>query len=953
MAPSVFISSTSEDLKKHRQQAARAARALGFRPLMMEDFAADGSDRSLGACLKKVEEADVVVAIVGHKYGWVPESDDSRSITWRECAHAWDVTKKEVLGFIVAPNADWPTTDFENYRLVTERRKPGIVDEVERNETQLEVFKKKLREKFCSFFTDDQDLRALVIAALSEWQNRHPQSAPLMAPGDQEGYLFALLSDTSQIRVTKLKTKRAEPYFFGIDEIYIPLTTTVGRERWLEQRRTALERELAHPRVVIIGEPGAGKSTFLKRITFELCRNILDLNPKEVAPFLPAGDKRFPMLVRVADLATILAADRSPHPLDSPDWLPYFLGLQSTIYRWGVDESFFRRKLEAGGCLVMVDGLDEAPDRLLRERVSRIFERATLAYKHNHFLVTTRPQYYEGDAVLKDFTNARIGELEVAEIKAFFAHFAEALALPTNEALRFQEALESALATRSEIAEIARNPVMLTALAVLQHNDQRLPEYRVELYESILGWLASAREVKDGRPAAERCLEYLRKLALAMQYAPKGRLVQINRREAAELAAKQFGGTIEENWRLLERETQDSGIIVAVGEDLKFWHLSFQEYLAAREIASLSDEQQFTTVVKNDRLYDPQWREMMRLLGGVLRQQGIQKVEGLVGSILDELDKKPEQRVQGAALLSGMLSDLKGMGYEPPNPKYGQAVKAVMGIFEVGTAEGIGIKTRIELAELLGQGGDPRLDQDNWVAIPPGAFWMGSQTEIDHKNYDPAADSIESPVHQVRLAAFKVGKYPVTVQEFGRFLKKDGYDNQEYWSAGEFGRFKEPHNWREQQLFLNRPVVGVSWYEACAYCAWKGGRLPTEAEWERVGRGADNLRFPWGEGPPLSPDRSNFGENVGSPTPVGIYLGGQTLEGVCDVLGNVWEWCSDWFEEYTNEMRVNPSGPLSGHSKILRGGSWVDDPGFVRVSYRLILEPSNRFSGIGFRCAMT
>ena len=136
-APIVFISSTSEDLKDYRQAAAKAARGLGFFPLMMEDFPANGRGPSLDECRREVEKAEVVIAIVAHRYGWVPNDrgePDAKSITWLECEHAWNATGKEVLGFVVDPNAEWRLDQLESYRLVKERADPNIAKLVERNE---------------------------------------------------------------------------------------------------------------------------------------------------------------------------------------------------------------------------------------------------------------------------------------------------------------------------------------------------------------------------------------------------------------------------------------------------------------------------------------------------------------------------------------------------------------------------------------------------------------------------------------------------------------------------------------------------------------------------------------------------------------------------------------------------------------------------------------------------
>ena len=964
--PVVFISSTGEDLKEHRQQAAKAALASGFATRMMEYFPASGAKPSLPACRDMVAEAEVVVVIVAHRYGWVPDDPsnaDAKSITWLECEHAWNVTKKEVLAFVVDPDFDWPATLREDYRLVKERDQPNIQEEVTRNEENIEKFKRLLGQSFRGKFTDATSLRALVSEALADWRRRHPTIAT-DAPGDPDIYLKYLEDDTRQIRITGLTSRRAEPYFFGIDEIYIPLNTLARRDPTrdkaaglAEQRREVLEHTLSR-RCVVSGEPGSGKSTFLRRVAFELCRNLRETRPAEAPPFLAADDKRFPILIRTADLARLLNADSSPMAPDAPDWIPYFLGRRSEEFHWGLDAAFFRRKLGEGNCLVMVDGLDEAPDQALRARISRLFEKATQSFSKCDFLVSTRPQSYAGDSVLASFPQVRIEELKPPEIRAFFDHFARGLALNDKESKEFKTGLETALASRFEIREMGRNPVMLTALAVLQHNDQRLPEYRVELFGSILGWLAAARKEKPGRPAAEKCLEYMRKLALSMQAAPGGRLVQVNKRTAAELSAKVFGGTVEANEKLLESETQDSGIISAVGNDVKFWHLSFQEYLAAREIAGLNETQLIEAVVTSGMLYHPEWREVMRLLGGVLRVQGESRIEWLFQAILDQLPDRPAlaERTRCAALLGNMMRDLSGMGYTPKTPDYERTVQAVMRIFDAGEEEKIDIKTRIEAADALGQAGDPRLEE-NWVRVPAGTFRMGAQKQdSEGENYDALARDNESPPHEVTLQEFRIGRFPVTVQEFAKFIDGDGYQTPKHWKEG-FGQFTEPEDWERQKQHPNRPVVNVSWYEASAYCSWNGSRLPTEAEWERAARGTDGRKYPWGNEPPneelANSADENGNPNIGHPTPVGLYPRGATPEGIQDLAGNAVEWCSDWRGEdyYAKSPTENPPGPEKGEWRVLRGGSYDFYPQGLRASVRVGSHPGLRVALLGFRCA--
>jgi formylglycine-generating enzyme required for sulfatase activity len=254
---------------------------------------------------------------------------------------------------------------------------------------------------------------------------------------------------------------------------------------------------------------------------------------------------------------------------------------------------------------------------------------------------------------------------------------------------------------------------------------------------------------------------------------------------------------------------------------------------------------------------------------------------------------------------------------------------------------------------------------ENRIEIPSGLFLMGAQKE-DPKapNYDAEAYADESPVHPVFLSAYLIGRYPVTVAEYLRFVEDGGYKEESYWKEGGFGKWKEPGSWEEQFAIPTGPVVMVSWYEASAYAAWMtarravaGCRLPTEAEWERASRGLTGRKYPWGEDPP-NEKLANFAPdgkpNVGHPTPVGEYPLGDTPEGVSDMAGNVWEWCSDVFDEgyYGKSPKKDPKGPAriaKDGSCVLRGGSWLSQSGYLRSAYRIDFLPEYRYYFIGFR----
>lgn len=216
------------------------------------------------------------------------------------------------------------------------------------------------------------------------------------------------------------------------------------------------------------------------------------------------------------------------------------------------------------------------------------------------------------------------------------------------------------------------------------------------------------------------------------------------------------------------------------------------------------------------------------------------------------------------------------------------------------------------------------------VKVPAGEFLMGNK------------ETERSPLeHRVDLSEFLIDKTGVTWAQFKKFAEATGIPlppHEPYWGTHD-----------------DHPAVFVTWEEARAYCSWAGGRLPTEAEREKAARGTDGRKYPWGNEEP-DPRRGVFRRTWGyiATDPVGTHPDGVSPYGAHDLGGNVWEWCSDWYDDgyYAVSPARDPKGPASGHTHVVRGGSWDSRPTVLSCSCRNWGHLGYREGDFGFRCAM-
>ncbi len=276
-------------------------------------------------------------------------------------------------------------------------------------------------------------------------------------------------------------------------------------------------------------------------------------------------------------------------------------------------------------------------------------------------------------------------------------------------------------------------------------------------------------------------------------------------------------------------------------------------------------------------------------------------------------------------------------------------------------------------APLLGPGhrlpaGRPELAGTS-VLVPGGEFVLG----VDAAD-EPFALDNERPAHRVEVAAFRIGRVPVTNAEWRAFIDDGGYRQPRWWTERGWSHrvragLTAPQFWspdhssrtrfgHTEDLPDDEPVQHVSYFEAQAYANWAGARLPTEIEWEKAcawdPETGSRRRYPWGEVAP-SAERANLGGSALRPAPVGAYPNGASAYGAQQLLGDVWEWTSSPLQPwpgFTSMIYQRYSEPFfGGDYRVLRGGSWAVAPEILRPSFRNWDHPYRRQIFAGVRLA--
>jgi formylglycine-generating enzyme required for sulfatase activity len=649
---------------------------------------------------------------------------------------------------------------------------------------------------------------------------------------------------------------------------------------------------------------------------------------------------------------------------------------------------------------LLLDGLDEIPDPVHRQRVllavGKAAEHLATQPGPGGIVVTSRPAAYGGSTRLEaPFAEARVLDFERADVHRFLDRWIRAArGLPFDgaldadpEAARQLRELREAIGANANLEMLSRTPVLLTAIALVHHHRHRLPAQRAVLYdEAVSVLLRRFDHHPQHKPPAVRA--HLAAVAWRMTEAstPEQLCEEEHEEVVTEVVARRLAGlgedaapgviprdAVKAAERLLDDQALMAGLLrVGDGKRCRFVHRTMQEYLAAWQLADEPEDKVHATVAKH--LGEASWREVLRLTAGVLAARGPRTVTRLLTSLVGPRDLPAAERAGGVAAAAMLLEDVEQFDLDAAvlEPIRAERDGLLGMLVDPETPEMV----RLGIGEALGRVGDTRLSEANrWVDVPQGCYWRGAaEGDVD-------AEHVEKPSGLVELSAFRIQRWPVTVGEYARFVGANGYKAREHWSTeGLAWRDKEsvtaPSEWEAQiKEPHNVRVTGVSWWEAEAYCAWLSSlhlglgtgtviRLPTEAEWEKAARGGEELtmldppprkrRYPWGVSWDTRKAEGESGfRHLG---PVGCFPGGHGPYGTWDQVGQVWEWCLDVFDAEAYQPQPNHQRPSGDEAtgvfafRVLRGGCFVAEPSFKRLSYRNADTASTRYRIFGFRC---
>jgi hypothetical protein len=557
----------------------------------------------------------------------------------------------------------------------------------------------------------------------------------------------------------------------------------------------------------------------------------------------------------------------------------------------------------------------------------------------NRVLLTSRPYGLDEDGLHRlGLLQATLEPLPESLQNLFVARWFHALgkAEQTN-------GLIATLRERADLAPLAENPMMLTALCVLWDNGGRLPEDRYELYRRIVGNVLFHRfrdEVRQREPARARLEVIAHGMHVGDPESPREspaaeisylEIDHILRAFAADDPYDESGavGPVAQREELLTR----SGLLLPrPGDRAAFYHLSVQEFLAAERILRTEDD-----LLPVFRAYSPvaAWRPtLMFLFAGKTGAKTPRWGADLLARLIAEQDRAAVKANPAPAVFIAEALDL----CLAKNYVVAEELKeAFRGVALNSIEDEVELQARNVLGLTLGRVGDPRIfdlrdrqgnvDWRAYVEVPAGPY-----------PYGDAGQTVE--IRQ----PFWIGRYPVTNQRFATFIATGGYGDRQWWSNEgrawlEKEKAAEPEYWHDRRLNApNQPVVGVSFWEAEAFCAWAGGRLPTEEEWEAAARGPKGRVYPWGDA--WQDGICNTREaRLGVTSPVGLFTRGRQADrAIDDLAGNVWEWCASIYN-----LKGSPG------SRVLRGGSCLYSRGRARSASRFRFNPVVRQTPFGFR----